>query len=52
MEAKVFNMLRLAANTTKTKATLYAFAAIRGDGSVITWGSQESGGDSRFSELV
>jgi hypothetical protein len=31
----------------KTKATYAAFAALRGDARVVSWGEAESGGDAR-----
>ena len=33
-------------NVQQIQATHSAFAAIRGDGSVVTWGEAASGGDS------
>ena len=35
-------------NVQQIQATLYAFAAILGDGSVVTWGLAGNGGDSSF----
>lgn len=33
--------------TTKNQATYAAFAALRGDARVVSWGEAESGGDAR-----
>ena len=33
-------------NVQQIQASSYAFAAVLGDGSVVTWGDPQSGGDS------
>ena len=38
--------LTLQMSTTQVRGNLHAFAAILGDGSVVTWGDAEKGGDS------
>lgn len=37
---------RLKSNVDKIYSTRYAFAAVKEDGSVVTWGSSQAGGDS------
>ena len=38
---------RLSGGVQKVVGNYYAFAAVKADGSVVTWGDADSGGDSR-----